>query len=64
MVLMRVNEVKEMLRENDCEFYREGSRHEIWISHRTGKKFQIPRHGAKDVPPGTLKSIKQSAGIK
>ena len=61
---MRINEVKQMLRKNDCFLYREGSRHEIWISRRTGKKFQVPRHGAKEVPPGTLKSILDSAGIE
>lgn len=49
---MRVNEVKQMLRKNDCYFYRQGSRHEIWISRRTGKKFQVPRHGTQDVPRG------------
>ena len=37
---MRVNEVKQMLRKNDCYFYRQGSRHEIWISRKTGKNFK------------------------
>jgi len=60
---MKVSEVKKMLRENDCYFYREGSRHETWVSRKTGIKFQVPRHGTQDVPPGTLKSIKRSAGI-
>lgn len=61
---MKVSEVKKILRANDCYFYREGSRHEIWISRKTGKKFQVPRHGTHDVPPGTLKSIKDCAGIE
>lgn len=39
---MKVSELKKILRENDCYLYREGSRHEIWISRRTGKKFQVP----------------------
>jgi len=52
-----------MLQKNDCYLYREGSRHEIWISRRTGKKFSVPRHGNQEVPFGTLKSIKKSAGI-
>ena len=63
-VYLKVNELKKILRENDCYFYREGSRHEIWISTRTGRKFQVPRHGTQDVPIGTLKAIKQSAGIE
>lgn len=61
---MKVSEVKKMLKENDCYLYREGKNHEIWISKRTGKKFQVPRHSTHDVPTGTLKSIKQSAGIE
>lgn len=61
---MKVSEVKKMLQEHDCCLYREGSRHEIWVSRKTGKKFQVPRHGTQDVPPGTLKSIKRSAGIE
>ena len=61
---MKVSEVKQLLKQNDCYFYREGSRHEIWISKKTGKKFQVPRHDTKDVPPGTLSSIKRSAGIE
>lgn len=52
---MRVNELKQLLRKNDCYLYRQGSRHEIWISRKTGKKFQVP--------PGTLRSIKDSDGI-
>lgn len=61
---MRVNEVKQMLRKNDCYFYRQGSRHGTWTSRRTGKKFQIPRHGTQEAPTGTLKSIKESAGTE
>ena len=61
---MRVNEVKQLLRKNDCYLYRQGSRHEIWISRRTEKKFQVPRHGAQNIPRGTLKSIMDCAGIE
>ena len=60
---VRVSELKKILRDNDCYLYREGSRHEIWISRRTGKKFQIPRHGSQEVPAGTLRSIQKSAGL-
>lgn len=61
---MKISELKRILKENDCFLYREGSRHEIWISRKTGKKFQVPRHAAQEIPLGTLKSIKQSAGIE
>ena len=61
---MKISELKQLLKKNDCYLYREGSRHEIWISRRTGKKFQVGRHGSQEVPPGTLKSINHSAGIE
>lgn len=61
---MKVSEVKQLLRKNNCRFYRQGSRHEVWISQITGKKFSVPRHGTQDVPKGTLDSILSDAGIK
>ncbi len=61
---MKVNELKQLLKKNGCYLYREGSRHEIWISGKTGKKFQVPRHGAQELPTGTLKAILRSAGIE
>ena len=61
---LKASELKKMLRENDCELYREGRSHEMWISHRTGKKFPVSRHGSQDVPKGTVNSIKRSAGIE
>ena len=61
---MKVSEVKQLLRKYNCQFYRQGSRHEIWISKNTGKKFQVPRHGTQDDPKGTLDSILSAAGIK
>ena len=61
---MKGSELKKLLKENDCYLYREGGNHEVWISRKTGKKFQIGRHNTKEVPNGTLLSIKRSAGIE
>ncbi|MDG6881038.1 YcfA-like protein [Phocoenobacter uteri] len=36
--------------------------HHIWYSPKTGKKFPIT-HPVKDIPIGTLRSIKKSAGL-
>lgn len=60
---MKVSELKKLLRKNDCYLFREGKRHEIWISRKTGKAFTVPRHPSEDVPTGTCKSIMESAGI-
>lgn len=47
---MKVSEVKKMLRANDCYFYREGSRHEIWISRKTGRNFKSHGMGRMTSP--------------
>ena len=60
---MKGSEVKQMLRAHKCCFYREGRNHEIWFSPITGKKFPVPRHGAKEMATGTVNSILRSAGI-
>lgn len=60
---MKISELKKLLRQNGCVVTRQGSRHEMWKSQKTGQSFPVPRHGT-DVPPGTVKSIKESAGIE
>lgn len=46
-----------------CELKRHrGSSHQIWWSPITGKTFPVP-HPKKDLPLGTVKSIKKMAGI-
>lgn len=61
---MKYSELKKLLRKNDCFCFREGKRHEVWKSNRTGKQFTVGRHDTEDVPRGTLKSIMESAGIE
>lgn len=60
---MKVSELKKLLRAGGCKLYREGRNHEIWISP-AGKKFQVPRHDAKEIATGTVNNIKRSAGIE
>lgn len=46
-----------------CELKRHnGGSHQIWWSPVTGKTFPVP-HPKKDLPPGTVRSIKKLAGI-
>ena len=40
--------------------FEEGSEHDIWINPKTGMTATIPRHGAQEVSPGTLKNILDS----
>ena len=46
-----------------CELRRHrGGSHQIWWSPITGKTFPVP-HPKKDLPLGTIKSIKKLEGI-
>lgn len=61
---MTFGELKRLLKKNGCYLDREGSRHEIWYSPITGKRFQVGRHNSEEVATGTLKNIKKDSGIK
>ena len=61
---MTYGELKRLLNKNGCYFHHHGSRHEMWENQKTGKLFPVGRHDTKDVPKGTLSSIKKDAGLK
>ena len=61
---LRYSELKKILRKAGCRMDREGAGHEIWYSPITGQRFPVGRHDTKEVPEGTLKSIKEAAGLK
>lgn len=61
---MRYSELEKELRKIKCEIKRSGGRHNIWYSPLTEKTFPVSQHKAEEVPEGTLKSIKQAAGLK
>ena len=57
-------ELKKALKKIGCYFHHHGSRHEMWENPKTGKQFPVGRHDTKEVPTGTLSSIKKDAGLK
>jgi predicted RNA binding protein YcfA (HicA-like mRNA interferase family) len=60
---MKSGDLIKLLKEHGCEFVRHGKGdHQIWYSPITKRKFQVP-HPKKQIPIGTLKSIKKQAGI-
>lgn len=61
---MKYSELEKMLRKAGCTVLREGHEHRIWYSPATGKKFPVGRHRTQEVPTGTLKKIKESAGLE
>ena len=60
---LKVSELVKELKHIGCYKTREGSNHEIWKSPVTGKKFQLPRHYSQELPTGTEKNIRKSAGL-
>lgn len=60
---MTSKDLLKLLASKGCEFVRHGKGdHQIWYSPITSKKFVVP-HPKKQVPIGTLKSIKRAAGV-
>jgi predicted RNA binding protein YcfA (HicA-like mRNA interferase family) len=60
---MKTQELIKLLKKNNCQILRNGSRHDIWFSEITGKQFSVPRHKA-EIPLGTLNNILKDAGLK
>ncbi|BCK81582.1 MAG: type II toxin-antitoxin system HicA family toxin [Oscillospiraceae bacterium] len=60
---MRYAELTKELRAAGCYILRHGKQHDIWYSPITGRQFSVPRHMREEVPAGTLKSIRKSAGL-
>lgn len=61
---VRYSELEKELRKIKCRIVREGANHTMWYSPLTGRTFPVSRHKTEEVPAGTLKSIKQDAGLK
>ena len=60
---MKYSELIQLLIEYGSKFHHHAARHDIWINS-DGKKFPVPRHGAKEVSTPTLNAIFKQAGIK
>ena len=61
---MRTSELIKVLKENGCYVSRQGTRHDIWFSPKTGKEFLVWRHPSKEIPTGTANRIMKDAGLK
>ena len=60
---MKIKELERKLKVQGCYFMKHGNRHDLWFSPITNSVFPIPRHGAKEVPDGTLDDIIKQSGI-
>ena len=61
---MKYSEVERKLVKAGCYYLKDGKKHPIWFSPITGEQFPVGRHTKEEVPKGTLKSIREAAGLK
>lgn len=61
---MKIKELERKLKAQGCYFVKHGKRHDLWYSPITQSYFPVPRHGAKEVPDGTLDDIVAQSGIR
>lgn len=61
---MKITELERKLIKQGCFFVKHGKRHDLWFSPITNSHFPVPRHGAKEVPDGTLDDIVEQSGIR
>ncbi len=54
---MTYKQLQKELKKAGCFLLRHGGDHDVWYSPITGLKMAVPRHGSKEVPMGTLKSL-------
>lgn len=61
---MKTSELKKILKKGGCYIIRNGKRHDIWYSPKTGNELQVPRHDSKELATGTANDILKDAGLK
>ena len=61
---MKYSEVERKVAKAGCYYVRDGKKHPIWFSPKTGKEFQLSHHKNEEVKFGTLKSISRDSGVK
>lgn len=60
---MKYSELEAKLTAAGCYKVRSGANHNMWYSPTTGKIFPLGYHGAKEVPPSTVRYVLRNAGI-
>lgn len=60
---MKYSEIHKKLREAGCYVIRNGTRHPIWESPKTGKSFPTSYHEAQEAKKGTVNAIRKLSGV-
>lgn len=61
---MKVSEIVKEIKKIGCRKVAEGTKHELWYSPVTGKRFNVPRHYSKELKKKTEQSIRKQSGLK
>jgi predicted RNA binding protein YcfA (HicA-like mRNA interferase family) len=60
---MKVSEFTKYLSGRGCYLLHHGGEHDIWVNPVNNKTASLPRHNSKDLPDGTMRSIKRRLGL-
>ena len=61
---MKTNEFIRFLKQHGWVLKRNGKGHDIYYNpNKQGSQVAVPRHGAKEIPKGTVEAIKREAGL-
>jgi predicted RNA binding protein YcfA (HicA-like mRNA interferase family) len=58
---MKLRDLEQHLRRQECVFFREGGAHAVWLNPSNRKIASVPRHG--EIKEGTVRSICKQLGI-
>ena len=62
--LMKTNELVKLLKQNGCHLVGSRKKHDMGYSPISDSVVFVPRHGAKEIPTGTLNGILKQAGLQ
>jgi predicted RNA binding protein YcfA (HicA-like mRNA interferase family) len=61
---MKYSELHKKLKKAGCSIFRNGGKHPLWYSPKTGNIFPTSHHESEEVKPGTLNQILKQSGLK
>ena len=59
-----VNKILKMLKKDGWYLHKHGGNHDLYRHSTKSGQIPVPRHGSKEVAPGTMNSILKAAGLK
>jgi len=60
---MTLNGFTKRISKAGCYVKHHGKKHDIWINPATGRETQVGRHGAQELPMGTVYGMLKDLGL-